>query len=66
MMRYGPGFAGELEHWHYDTFRAHWEANWRESSLVSFVLDWKGHPASLRFRNWTFERVQPTEAEEGR
>ena len=21
---FGPGFSGELEHWHYDTFRARW------------------------------------------
>jgi hypothetical protein len=57
-MRYGPGYVGELEHWHYDTFRAHWEAKWRGTAYVTFVLDSKGVPNSLRFRDWTFEREE--------
>ncbi len=63
MIRYGPGFVGQLEHWHYDTFRAHWEAEWREKSFVTFLLDSKGLPASLQFRGWTLERLEPIEVE---
>jgi len=56
VLRYGKGFVGELEHWHYDTFRARWEAEWRGSDLVSFTLDSKGHPESLTLLGFTFKR----------
>ncbi len=59
VLRYGKGFAGELEHWHYDTFRAHWEAEWRGSTLVSFNLDSKGRPERLTVLGLTFKRDVP-------
>ena len=58
-LRYGKGFVGELEHWHYDTFRAHWKAEWRGSDLISFTLDSKGRPDSLKLLGITFERDVP-------
>ncbi len=63
MMRYGTGFVGELEHWHYDTFRASWEAEWRGKSFVTFVLGSKGLSTSMQFRGWTLERLEPMEVE---
>lgn len=56
MLRYGKGFAEKLEHWHYDTFRAHWEAEWRGTSLVSFILDPKGRPDRLTLLGMNFKR----------
>jgi CubicO group peptidase (beta-lactamase class C family) len=37
-LRYGPGFIAPLEHWHFNTFRAAWDADWRGSTLVNFTL----------------------------
>ena len=39
---FGKGFAGPLEHWHYDTFLAHWDDPRSEPSPVTFVLDASG------------------------
>jgi len=48
VLRYGPEFIGDLEHWHYDTFRV----LWRSSALVgpgfvSFTLDGTGRVSML-------------------
>ncbi len=53
---YGPGLKGELEHWHYDVFRVHFDAAWRGSTLVSFALDRKGEVATLSMRGASFAR----------
>ena len=45
--RYGGAYVGALEHWHYDTFRATWDAAWRGTALVTFVLDADGQPSRL-------------------
>jgi CubicO group peptidase (beta-lactamase class C family) len=45
--RYGTALDGRLEHWHYDTFRAIWDAQWRGSTLVTFTLDGNGQPAAI-------------------
>ena len=39
VLRYGPTFEGELEHWHYDTFRALWRNKMLGTSFVTFALD---------------------------
>jgi CubicO group peptidase (beta-lactamase class C family) len=39
VVRYGPTFEGDLEHWQYDTFRAHWRNERLGTSLITFVLD---------------------------
>jgi len=44
---YGPGLQGDLEHWHYDTYRVRWDAAWRGTSLVRFELDERGRPSAL-------------------
>jgi CubicO group peptidase (beta-lactamase class C family) len=46
-VRYGSALDGRLEHWHYDTFRAKWDAEWRGTALVTFSLDENGEPAVL-------------------
>jgi CubicO group peptidase (beta-lactamase class C family) len=55
-LRYGTGFDGTLEHWHYDTFKARWTSAWIESSFVTFALDARGVPASLDFNGLRFTR----------
>jgi CubicO group peptidase (beta-lactamase class C family) len=56
-LRYGTAYTGPLEHWHYDTFRATWEAPWRGTALVTFGLDANGRPATLRVLGGTFRRT---------
>lgn len=34
-----PSFTGELEHWHYDTFRIHWDDPMVPDGFVTFPLD---------------------------
>ena len=53
---YGPGLKGELEHWHYDVFRVHFDAAWRGSTLLSFALDRKGEVATLSMGGASFAR----------
>jgi CubicO group peptidase (beta-lactamase class C family) len=54
--RYGTSFDGPLEHWHYETFRAKWDAEWRGTALVTFRLDEDGEPAALDAFGATFRR----------
>ena len=56
-MQYGSAFVGPLEHWHYDTFRANWEAAWREPELVTFVLDADGKPNAIEAMGARFTRA---------
>jgi CubicO group peptidase (beta-lactamase class C family) len=55
--RYGTAFVGALEHWNYDTFRAAWDAAWRGTALVTFVLDASGQPARLETMGARFTRT---------
>jgi hypothetical protein len=54
--RYGGAFVGVLEHWNYDTFRAKWDAAWRGTALVTFVLDANGQPSRLEALGARFTR----------
>ena len=56
-LRYGTGFAGSLTHWHFNTFRAKWTADWRQPALVTFVLDASGRPTSLELMGGRFTRA---------
>jgi len=40
--RLGPRNEGELEHWHYNTFRANWQDPLRAHSLITFSLNSAG------------------------
>ena len=54
--RYGTAFSGALEHWNYDTFRAKWDAAWRGTALLTFVLDADGQPTKLEAMGARFTR----------
>ncbi len=46
-MSYGRIFDGDLEHWHFDTFRARWRDIALGHSFASFALDPEGKVASV-------------------
>ena len=56
--RYGEGFVGPLEHWHYDTFKATWEAGWRGTALLTFQIDPRGRVASVSMPQGVFTRTE--------
>jgi hypothetical protein len=58
--RYGTAYIGALEHWNYDTFRAKWDARWRGTALVTFVLDANGEPTTLQALGARFRRKAET------
>ena len=48
VLRYGPQLTGDLEHWHYDTFRAGWRSiALFPPSMVTFTLDRTGRVAAV-------------------
>lgn len=55
--RWGAGFGGPLEHWHYDTFLARWRDRRNAPTPMSFVLDASGAVAELRLGGMRFGRV---------
>lgn len=44
---FGPNFAGDLEHWHYDTFRVVWRDAMEGKTFVNFKLNTKGQPDTV-------------------
>lgn len=58
VLRYGPAFAGELEHWHYDTFRVTWRDPMLGKGFVTFTLDAKGKTSEIKVEDLAdFKRV---------
>jgi CubicO group peptidase (beta-lactamase class C family) len=62
--QYGAAFQGELEHWHYDTFRA----KWRDVSItgrmnVSFTLNSRGEVAEMKIEGLADFKRMPDKAE---
>ncbi len=57
-LEYGPGLRGDLEHWHYDTFRVTWDAGWRGTSLTTFRLDEDARIFRLELGDGAFARVE--------
>ncbi len=54
----GARRTARLEHWHHDTFRAHWDREWQGSTLLTFALDAAGEPARLWVMGLGFEREE--------
>ena len=54
---YGKPFEGLAEHWNFDTFRVRWNAAWRGTALVSFVLNETGDVEELRMMDTAFRRA---------
>ena len=53
-LAFGKEYVGTLEHWHYDTFRAHWSNENRDPSTVVFSPDGTGGVAAVRLLGVTF------------
>jgi len=45
--RFGPNFTGDLEHWHYDTFRVIWRDRIEGKGFISFRLNSQGRVESV-------------------
>ena len=43
-----PGMVGDLQHWQYDTFKAHWRVRTIEDAFVTFTLNPDGSIESAR------------------
>ncbi|MFP3939119.1 MAG: serine hydrolase [Acidobacteriota bacterium] len=52
----GARRTADLEHWHFDTFRARWDREWQGSTMVTFGLDETGAPGRLWVMGTAFER----------
>ncbi|MBX6363389.1 MAG: serine hydrolase [Gemmatimonadetes bacterium] len=55
-LAYGKGVVGTLEHWEYDTFRAHLEDERQDPILVTFLPDGAGGVSAVRLMGVTFRR----------
>ncbi|HKR20999.1 MAG TPA: DUF3471 domain-containing protein, partial [Pyrinomonadaceae bacterium] len=44
---FGPNFTGDLEHWHYNTFRVVWRDRMEGKGFVNFKLNTKGQPEAV-------------------
>lgn len=52
VLEIGPSFVGELEHWHFDTFRARWRDTQQGRSWVEFRLGREGKVAEVEVEGW--------------
>jgi CubicO group peptidase (beta-lactamase class C family) len=48
--------SATLEHWHYDTFRARWDARWRGTQLLTFTIGADGLPSRIDMGGATYRR----------
>jgi len=56
----GKAFDGDLEHWHYDTFRANWKDRMAGRSMLTFALGADGKVSKLDVQGiTTFNRRPP-------
>ena len=50
VVKIGPHFIGDAEHWHYDTFRVVWRDRALGRQFVTFVIDPAGKVSELRLQ----------------
>jgi CubicO group peptidase (beta-lactamase class C family) len=59
ILEVGPYFVGELEHWHFDTFRARWRDAQLGRAWVEFRLSRAGKVAEMEVEGWgAFQRKE--------
>ncbi|MCS6816816.1 MAG: serine hydrolase [Blastocatellia bacterium] len=69
VLRFGPTRVGDLEHWHYETFRVRWRDPLLPRAFAIFVPDVEGKISELRmrisglFEDLAFKRISPREGE---
>ncbi|HEU4452468.1 MAG TPA: serine hydrolase [Longimicrobium sp.] len=55
----GGAFVGDLEHWHYNTFRARWRNRALGRAMLNFTLGFDGKPSRVDLQNvGEFRRVE--------
>jgi len=62
VMRFGPYYAGDMTHWHFDTFQTKWRDPEQGSDLVTFGLNPNGKVDHLRwpgFGEFARDAAQP-------
>ena len=58
VIRFGPNFTGDLQHWHFDTFRVTWRDPMQGKGMVSFRLNAQGKVDHVNIENLSeFTRV---------
>jgi CubicO group peptidase (beta-lactamase class C family) len=62
VVRYGPAFTGDLEHWHYDTFQATWRDRTLGKGLVTFTLNAQGKVEAIKIQNLADFKRAPDKA----
>lgn len=61
----GPAFVGELEHWHFETFRARWRDEQLGRAWVQFHLDRRGRVEEVEIQGWRGFRKREGVPEDG-
>jgi CubicO group peptidase (beta-lactamase class C family) len=59
VLRYGNWLPADLEHWHYDTFRAVWRDRRLTTDFVTFGTDVDGKVSTLAIKDWATFRRDP-------
>lgn len=62
-LHFGPGIAGDLEHWANDSYKIIWHDRRQGTGLVTFVVDALGQVSSLKF--WSSVSPAALRGEEG-
>jgi CubicO group peptidase (beta-lactamase class C family) len=57
----GPHYAGEMEHWQYDTFRIHYDKRWQGTDQVTFTIG-DGVPTALNIAGYSLRRLSAGES----
>ena len=58
VVRFGPNFTGDLQHWHFDTFRVTWRDPMQGKGFVNFRLNTQGKADLVNIENLSeFTRV---------
>src|SRR5690625_1802152 len=53
VLRYSPDYVADLEHWHFDTFRAHWRSTGFGWTNLTFGLDARARVRTLELPGYT-------------
>ena len=53
ILRYSPDYVADLEHWHFDTFRAHWRSTGFGWTNLTFGLDARARVRTLEMPGYT-------------
>lgn len=57
VLQRGPNFVGDLEHWHYDTFRVDWRDDSLGEAFATFSLDARGEAAEVDVQGTEYQRA---------